>query len=407
MNKIEIPGGWYGEAHPNGAYAVALFEQQALETHKGRWNIGRDLLYVRTRAIPTFHAAGQDQNGAGNYEVNSDGDIMRVGDSFGVNPVIYDLQGNLIQATASHQGFRYVGPDNRPRTGDETYRAGSLYEYTDAGDVRIGQGQESGCIVEIDGKRRVLETGHCTFIRVQFDSAMFAITIVKLQENKTVIYWLTRPELAALPELVSPADPPKDEPKDPKPEEPMPFIPEQEVKRAKEMLSTVRVQTGFGPGKPPFPYVKEVAARLGGKWGLNGKRGNKNDPSTDILAYKLSDDPSIQPIIVDVVVDGGGANGEAFGVLEYPQEFGAVWIAPGSPQDATGDVPEPTPDPTPSFDPKPLLERLNALEAASRWTVTVMDLLAQRIAELENRKFTVEIGSSWGHRHNATVKETK
>jgi hypothetical protein len=103
-------------------------------------------------------------------------------------------------------------------------------------------------------------------------------------------------------------------------------VPDAEKARAQTMLATVRAETGFGPNQEPLPYVREVARRLGYPWGLNGKRGDANNPSGDILAY---DFPGQQPQLYDVLGDSGGANNPQFGALDYPQPAGAVFIRVG------------------------------------------------------------------------------
>jgi hypothetical protein len=140
------------------------------------------------------------------------------------------------------------------------------------------------------------------------------------------------------------------------------------------MLAMVRLETGFGPNMPPLPYVRAVAQRLGGEWGLNGKRGNPNDPSGDILAYRLPG----QPQLYDVLQDGGGANGVAWQPLEYPQTAGAVWLDPGAP--------EPQPQPEPSD----LAARVKVLE--DRADVQGMQLQEQAamILSLRSRVATLE-----------------
>jgi hypothetical protein len=91
------------------------------------------------------------------------------------------------------------------------------------------------------------------------------------------------------------------------------------------MLQAVREETGFGEFDAPLPYVAEVARRLGGNWGLNGKRGNAGNPSGDILAYRFEGQ---QPQLYDVLADSGGENRPTFSALSYPQGAGAVWIDP-------------------------------------------------------------------------------
>jgi hypothetical protein len=103
------------------------------------------------------------------------------------------------------------------------------------------------------------------------------------------------------------------------------WVPNDEIERAQAMLDQVRDETDFGPFDDPLEYVRTVASRLGGKWGLNGKRGNANDPSRDILAWDI---PGYQPQLFDVLIDAGAKNGPDFRALPYPQSAGAVWLAP-------------------------------------------------------------------------------
>jgi hypothetical protein len=103
------------------------------------------------------------------------------------------------------------------------------------------------------------------------------------------------------------------------------WVPDGEQDRAFDMMEAVAAETGFGRYDEPFPFVRAVARALGGNWGLNGKRGNPNDPSGDILAY---DFPGYQPQLFDVLIDGGGKNQLTWSALPYPQRYGAIWIAP-------------------------------------------------------------------------------
>lgn len=104
------------------------------------------------------------------------------------------------------------------------------------------------------------------------------------------------------------------------------WVSDDEINRARSMLDVVANDIGFGDYTDPFELVRETALRLGGNWGLNGKRGNANDPSKDILAY---DFPGYQPQLFDVIV-GAGDYGQHIGwaPLPYPQPYGAVFIRP-------------------------------------------------------------------------------
>jgi hypothetical protein len=90
------------------------------------------------------------------------------------------------------------------------------------------------------------------------------------------------------------------------------------------MLRVVAQERKFGRYKPPFPFVLEVARRLGGNWGLNGKRGNASTPSGDILAYRFSDGTCQ---IFDVLYDAGGKNTLTWSQLPYDPR-NTVWLDP-------------------------------------------------------------------------------
>jgi len=281
------------------------------------------------------------------------------GATFGVNPVIYTRDGQLHLAKMEDgsQGFRYVDELGQIVTGDESINSSTplaqalgltgFWEFTHLGGVTIGQG-EAACIVQVgSGPHRVLEPGGCFDIRFTRQGDQFAVAMIKRSENRALFIWGDVSELDALP-LETPIPQPDPDPKpDPKP---MPDVPQSEQDRAQAMLAQVRAETGFGPNMPPLPYIRTVAQKLGGEWGLNGKRGNPNDISGDVLAYRFVGE---QPQLYDALQDGGGANNPAWQPLEYPQTAGAVWLAPG-------DAPKPDPDPKPEPD---IEKRLTALEA--------------------------------------------
>ena len=101
------------------------------------------------------------------------------------------------------------------------------------------------------------------------------------------------------------------------------WAPAGEEARARQMLADVAKELDFGPYDDPLPFIREVAKRLGGRWGLNGKRGNANDPSGDLLAWDM---PGTLPQCWDVLQDAGGANR----IVWQPLPWGgkSVWISP-------------------------------------------------------------------------------
>lgn len=205
--KKVIAGGWHGYALPNGSYAVALRGQGRIECRDFTLP-APELLYVVCNNGPLgLQIAGQEHFGTRNREWDGNS-WTDVGPSFGVYPVIYKGQ-DLVQVPvgASHQGYRFVSDSGELVTGDQSMfdPVSQIHEYTDTGGFRIGQGHDSRChVLGTDNVVRVLEEGECTFIRTTRDWDNFAVTIVKLKEGKTVIYWLTRDDLLQLP-IFSPA----------------------------------------------------------------------------------------------------------------------------------------------------------------------------------------------------------
>jgi hypothetical protein len=101
------------------------------------------------------------------------------------------------------------------------------------------------------------------------------------------------------------------------------WAPAAEISRAQAMLNQVAEEIGFGMFDNALDFVRAVAQRLGGRWGLNGKRGNPNDPSTDLLAWDI---PGHPPQTFDVIFDSGGQNKIVWQPLPYGPK--AVWIKP-------------------------------------------------------------------------------
>lgn len=144
-------------------------------------------------------------------------------------------------------------------------------------------------------------------------------------------------------------------------------------------------------------FVILVARELGENWGVNGKRGNPNDISLDILAYRG------QGNAVDVV------NGGAMSIIDICGGCGApgqrvTWnVGPGGPGDRGAWVdpfsvrtstesgipprptptpqpqPTPTPTPSPSVNLQPVLDKLAELSAR-------LDALKGEVAALKSEQ---------------------
>lgn len=211
---LSIPGGWYGEARPNGAYAVSLLDGR-VQTDSGVRVVpqpGDHVLYLRL-AVDGQRFAGQAHSGAGSWEWDGQQWQLRANPAFGISGLIYDASDTLVFAVpgvTGTQGFRYVEDGTgRLVTGDETYADASrrIWEYTTHGDVTIGQGL-AGCIA-IRGEVRVtLRDGDCRFVRFNRDGNQLAVAMVDLPHQTTELLWLYVNELASFPaEALPPALP--------------------------------------------------------------------------------------------------------------------------------------------------------------------------------------------------------
>jgi hypothetical protein len=328
----EIKGASHADALPGGHYA-ALIEGSHFDTSLGRvplppgepWG----LMFVRASDVGGFHFAGLSHEAT--YPLVWE---WRAGTwtSFAApdGRGCYDQTGEYRDTTPA--GYQYCDDGGNMVSRLDTYPVrNGLNEWTERAGIVVGQGNADGGIRVWAGNvlRRLLD-GYYIFVNV--NRAGPAVTICAWNApGRVVVVDTTLDELAALPAVsvvVAPTPPPVTPiPQPPKPEpKPMPTIPESEIARAKAEIAA----HPLGDNLPDMPWTEARVANLGGRWGLNGKRGNPNDKSHDIFAYRWSDNPSDQPLLVDVLGDGGGANIESFQILPWPEPAGAVWIAPKS-----------------------------------------------------------------------------
>lgn len=239
MRRLEIPDGLYGEALPDGQYAV-LVKGAHIQTHLGNIPLpaeevgGWGPLYLRIASAP-FRVAGQASQVAGvTWERTYRGGWWGGGwgdwkciplTACGVSPVIYDRDGvlHISDCSIGSQGWRYVSDAGELITGDATYAHPTLRvaEWTEHGGITIGQGYAGGAILCYQGvsgpSRAILEPGDCRFIRFNRAGDRLAVTIVKFVERTTVIYWLTVDEIASLlHEATLPAPQPEPPPQKPR-----------------------------------------------------------------------------------------------------------------------------------------------------------------------------------------------
>jgi hypothetical protein len=106
--------------------------------------------------------------------------------------------------------------------------------------------------------------------------------------------------------------------------------------------------------------------RVDPRFGLNGKRGNPNDISMDVITYRLGDDPRYTAAW-DVCAACGSSSArvvwnEITNYSTIGQPGTAIWIQPPSVGPAPP-PPTPTPQPTPTPVPPPAAVDLSGIEA--------------------------------------------
>jgi len=173
-----------------------------------------------------------------------DGEWTRLGVAFGPNACIFDgADQPAIISVPPAVGYRYVRDDWTILTCEATYvdAARGLYEFTDYGDVAIGQGAKpnQGAVVRFadDGVLRRLEVsgervlGTIRNVRVRRRGDAFAIGFCNYDTRTATILWCSFAELRAMPPVtaapipVPPIPPEPPTPVPPKPEPPKPPVP--------------------------------------------------------------------------------------------------------------------------------------------------------------------------------------
>lgn len=247
---IRRVSGWYADATVSGHYAV-LVRDSHLETDTGRIELpqGENVLQLRVLDFDGRRWIAGAGHQSGQAWLHT-GDLWRpLGPTFGLHACVFDPRGDVLmcrggldsemktwerygllsgasrtftQATGA-QGIRWVRPDGTIITADASYAdpARGLWEYTSFGDLTIGQGAESGCVVRFadDGRLRLVEPGHTRFVRVDRAGEQFSVALVRQDTREAVIVWLTWDDLHALPvvERWPPAKPVTEPPRLPRP----------------------------------------------------------------------------------------------------------------------------------------------------------------------------------------------
>ena len=157
----------------------------------------------------------------------SDGTVY-VSDITGVR--IYGRDGvqvGMMPGYLGSQGIRWIDPDGTVHSGDATNADPPLWQWTEIGDIRVGQGgpdapDEGVRLVGPDGVLRAINSDVARFIRVNAEADIFAICYLRLTDGANARIVGSRAELLAMPPVVV-APPPPEPPPEPPP--PPPVVP--------------------------------------------------------------------------------------------------------------------------------------------------------------------------------------
>ncbi|MET0742964.1 MAG: hypothetical protein ABWY78_06295 [Microvirga sp.] len=393
FERIIFPGGWYTDARVNGRMCVSVINGLHLRTCAGAvvpLTPASDPLFIRLARDGRF--AGMGWGDGILYEWNGVQWISQ-GMAFGNRPLIYDRQEQLVIVRGPGTftgsiGWRFVADNGQLIATWETYDPGTpmsiahgvtdLWEWTEKGDLRCGQGQQ-GLLCDVRGKRVQVEPGDAQFVNVDREGDMVALSTAKLAERMGVVIFATMDELYA---MSAPPNPEPPEPEPPKPEPPEPPEP--------QIILPANVYATLVATRPKYPtplldggarLLNEVAwiHRADG-WGLQAKSGGTTCPQPQTNQTMACD-------ILRRGTDGWDVLTDAEGVATPARSVS------GSADTATFRAPvDPGTNPIPPEPPTGNLEqRVQVLEASAASQRQAIDDLGRRITQL-----SIELGALRG-----------
>jgi hypothetical protein len=200
-------GGFYADAWPDGTRAVLLALERKVVTRDAMIPVENAPLYLCCTPARGFQFAGQSDRAPGTVHYHDERVTLDPRIAHGNNGCLFDLAGELhiIEPAANQtsQGYRYVAPDGTLVLGDDAILREEISQPVDLGDgILIGQGHDvDGCVVKIDGARRMLQGGMVYAVRAHRDGERVAVAFYDVQPDglTAYIYHVTLSELRALP----------------------------------------------------------------------------------------------------------------------------------------------------------------------------------------------------------------
>lgn len=331
MQTKTILGGWYTHSLIGGFYASLVAD--GIETHEGK--IPQALneagqpdgpLFLDITDVGGFHIAGKGSNSLFSRERTPDGVWHQRPEAVGNYSVMYDLEGQLHISKGGDvgsQGWRYVAPDGRLVSGDDSILNGDVSEFTDLGDdILVGQGHNTGgVVVRIDGVTRQLADGACYDIKARRrgNDVTISFYLVAADGLSAHIFWGTLDDLRALkPVVAAQPVPPK------VPEVPIPTV-------TTPKINVLNWNTVLQGGKPWQTQFEDRGTTYTVKIDADGLHVKAELPTGEFDETGMS-----RPVVVLSNLPG---------IPEPPPE------PPPAPEPEP--EPEPTPEPKPSPEPIP------------------------------------------------------
>ncbi len=381
VRRLEFPGGWYSDAGPRGACAVAvqslhiaLCDGRVLPLPPG----GDPLQLVLARDGVRFAGTGWHDGQAWEWTGT---EYAHRGDAFGNRANIYDRNDQLVTVRAAGTftgsiGWRYLDDVGALIASWQTYDPSTemsrargivdLWEWTEHGDIICGQGP-GGLDCLIRGRRVRVEPGSTQFVNYHREGNAIALTTMK--PGSAVVIFATAQDLDALPTVVlgTPLPPVVTPPPPPPPVVPPPVA--QRPDHADDVAKLAE-QFPFDKGTVDgiFNFVRRVAWTFRDEGvGLLEKPGGENIISYQGKSYSISRVcyalhggalPAQGAHIFKILSDAGpgGSNGPKWEDEDKREDMKCLPALP--PDGDTG----PPPPPPPTSDVKKLQLRIGMLE---------------------------------------------
>ena len=392
MRSLRLPGYWYADATPEGAYVAAQFGTAQLQTGASPTDM-RSLTapagLLQVRISPNgLKYAGPAASTFLNTVLEWDGSTwQQIPAAVAPNCAIFGRENQLLladPAVTGSQGYRYLDDTGSPVPSYLTYAPGDpastvlratgvtdVYEATIHGDVVIGQGGSGGAVIHYQEALYQLEPGDTTFVRFNRSGSACAVAMLLTHrpgEYEAVLYWFDVSEIPSLPHVSAPAPVPV----------PIPVpVPEPKPMSVPDFSSDVHAACTARPDLVAANSLASVAELVH----LACEAMHAKDAGFVYLSkvpgetqYEGRSQDSVIYVPANAVV-------KLFSGAGDPHPAAPVWVVGGAPRDTDHPIypdpatfgAQPTPTPTPPPAPSPDLTQLLADVAALKVRISALE----------------------------------